>query len=127
MVRKKSNKGVNPGNAINQPDEELNKLLEEMRIEDQKSLNELLLTEIGEATPRPDPDPNATADDVAQWIQHEVEDRYHLEQEHAIREIEYRFGERFVYLNGNGNSAIVLPVLKAFLKRTQRYSCLGQV
>lgn len=49
----------------------------------------------------------------------ELEAKGYLDQEHAVREMEIRFGEEFVYLNDNGNPAIDRRVLAAFRTLTE--------
>ncbi len=58
----------------------------------------------------------ATVEDVARWMQEELEKSGELDQADAVHEIEVRFGEEFAYINENGNPAIDRKVLKAFRK-----------
>jgi hypothetical protein len=59
-----------------------------------------------------------TAIDVAKWMVERLEDRRFLYQEDTVYAIKHEFGDDFVYINGNGNLAIVKPVLDAFNKLT---------
>ena len=65
----------------------------------------------------PEPDPNLTEADVANWMLQQVEHGI-LDQKRAAYHIRRYFGEKFVYLNRNGNPAISREVLKEFLKIT---------
>ena len=50
-----------------------------------------------------------TPEDVAQWMFAELQRVTYLYQEQAVFDIEQKFGEAFVYINENGNAAIVRP------------------
>ncbi|MCM3274214.1 DUF6953 family protein [Paenibacillus elgii] len=54
------------------------------------------------------------AKQVAMWLYNKVLDEEVVFQYHAVREIEEKFGEKFVYINKNGNKAINEKVTKAF-------------
>jgi hypothetical protein len=58
----------------------------------------------------------ATAEDVARWMLEEVKSTGTLEQEHAVFEIEHRFGEGFTYITDRGGNSINKNVLDAFRK-----------
>lgn len=58
--------------------------------------------------------PNATAIDVARWMQKNLEENNILYQKRAAYIIQKMFGEQFIYLNKNKNRAINTDVLKAF-------------
>jgi hypothetical protein len=60
----------------------------------------------------PEPDPNITAKDVADWMLNQVELKERFYQQDAVWSIRKYFGERFIYLNQNHNPAISREVLK---------------
>ena len=70
--------------------------------------------------PLPEPDPNVTAQDVARWMQQEVEAHGVLFQESAVYHIMRHFGTRFSRNNENGNPAIAKDVLREFRRLTTR-------
>lgn len=108
--------------------------------EDEKRLNELLaqaesfdfdamFLDIGigggdlSAPPEPekpyvDPAPNATADDVAQWMTESVRIDGRLSQHRVVLHIIDHFGRKFLYKNRHSNHAIQPKVLKAFWQMT---------
>jgi hypothetical protein len=61
----------------------------------------------------------ASVEDVARWMQSEIERTGDLHQIDAVYEIESRFGTEFVYENERGNLAIDRKVLRAFRKLTE--------
>jgi hypothetical protein len=61
----------------------------------------------------------ATAEDVALWMQSELERRGELHQIDAVLEIETRFGDEFVYETERGSLAVDRKVLRAFRKLTE--------
>jgi hypothetical protein len=61
----------------------------------------------------------ATAEEVARWMQSELERKGDLYKADAARGIESEFGEGFVYENQRGNLAIDRKVLRAFRKLTE--------
>lgn len=81
-------------------------------------LDESVLATPAESEP-PVVDPNATATDVAGWMQSQVDAHGVLEQAHAARSILRQFGDRFLYRNRNRNWAISLPVLGEFFAKTR--------
>ena len=62
---------------------------------------------------------STTPEDVAQWMQDELEKTGLLYQWEAILELQSRFGDDFIYLNESGNFAIDRRVLRAFRTRTE--------
>ena len=60
-----------------------------------------------------------TAADVAKWMLQEVQSGS-LYQEHAVVDIEQKFGEQFVYQNDSGGWSISRAVLKEFRKLTEK-------
>lgn len=70
------------------------------------------------AFPMFDPNPGATVLDVAVWMQHEVEEWGKLSHKYAINHIAHYFGKKFLYINPNGNPAIVEDVLMEFERLT---------
>src|ERR1051326_8987550 len=64
----------------------------------------------------PEPDPNLTSRNVADWMLEQVKSRGMLEQKHAAWTIRRQFGKRFIYTNKNGNLAIATDVLQEFLR-----------
>lgn len=72
-------------------------------------------TRVIESEPSPEPDPNLTAKDVAEWMLKEVETKGGLYQKDAAWHIRRYFGKQFIYLNENHNPAISREVLKEFL------------
>lgn len=71
------------------------------------------------AEPLPPPDPNLTASDVAEWMESQVMNTNYLAQDHAAYYIKGHFGDRFTFININGNLAIARDVLAEFYKRTK--------
>ncbi|QTH41835.1 hypothetical protein J4772_30645 [Cohnella sp. LGH] len=59
---------------------------------------------------------NNSAEDVAAWMFGELRNAGILYQAAAIEHIKTHFGERFVYVNENGNASIDKEVKKAFKK-----------
>jgi hypothetical protein len=57
-----------------------------------------------------------TAEDVAKWMVAKFDIANYLYQEQVVYEIRTLFGEKFVYVNANGNLAIGRDVLKHFKK-----------
>ncbi|WP_372632055.1 hypothetical protein [Cohnella sp.] len=57
-----------------------------------------------------------SAEDVAAWMFGELRNAGVLYQAAAIEHIKVHFGERFVYVNENGNASIDKEVKKAFKK-----------
>ncbi|MFB9274023.1 DUF6953 family protein [Cohnella cellulosilytica] len=57
-----------------------------------------------------------SAEDVAAWMFGELRSAGVLYQAAAIEHIKAHFGERFVYVNENGNASIDKEVKKAFKK-----------
>jgi hypothetical protein len=55
---------------------------------------------------------------VAAYIAQELEKRKYLYQEDIVFEIERKFGPEFVFINENGNMAIIKEVLKEFRNLT---------
>ena len=62
---------------------------------------------------------STTPEDVAQWMQDELEKTSLLYQWEAILELQSRFGDDFIYLNESGNFAIDRRVLRAFSNLTE--------
>ena len=54
--------------------------------------------------------------DVAEWMLEQVETRGSLTHQEAVGQIPELFGERFIYLNHQGNRAIKSRVLVHFRK-----------
>jgi len=61
----------------------------------------------------------ATAKEVAQYMLDRLEQEHYLYQDVVVYEIESRFGDKFIYLNENGNIAISREVLREFRKLTE--------
>lgn len=59
------------------------------------------------------------AREVAEWMLNKLNQDGILYQEDAAFEIESQFGEEFVYINDNGNTAISKRVLAEFRKLTE--------
>ena len=59
---------------------------------------------------------DTSAKDVANWMLSTVRSLSILYQELAVTQIQWEFGDDFVYDNANGNLAIAPDVLKAFRK-----------
>ncbi|SFB62037.1 hypothetical protein SAMN05216312_1207 [Cohnella sp. OV330] len=57
-----------------------------------------------------------TAQDVADWMVSEIRHRGMLKQEEAVAYIREQFGERFVFVNERGHTALDREVVKAFRK-----------
>jgi hypothetical protein len=60
-----------------------------------------------------------TPEDAAKWMLEELTATGYLAQYYAVAEIEARFRDAFVYLNGSGNPAISRKVLTAFTRITE--------
>ncbi len=60
----------------------------------------------------------ARPNQIAEWMASKVRTTRELHQEDVVYEIEWTFGDEFVYLNKNGNLAISKEVLKEFKKLT---------
>ena len=56
----------------------------------------------------------STAADAAAWMKAFVDSEDYLDQHVAVAAIMERFGEKFAWINPNGNLAISPAVLKAF-------------
>jgi hypothetical protein len=63
----------------------------------------------------------ATAQEVAQWMVEKIHKDGVLYQDEAATAIADKFGEKFTYINDNGNVAISRAVLKEFRKLTEKY------
>lgn len=61
----------------------------------------------------------ASAKEVAKFMLEQLEKEKYLYQESVVYDIDKKFGERFVYMNDNGNLAIGRDVLKEFRKLTE--------
>ena len=61
----------------------------------------------------------ASTEDVARWMQSEIERTGELYQIDAVAEIEFKFGPEFVYENEPANPAIDRRILRAFRKLTE--------
>jgi len=59
-----------------------------------------------------------TAEDVARWMVEQLEEQQYLYQEVVVGQIAQEFGDKFTYLNENGNLAIDKKVLREFRKIT---------
>jgi predicted proteasome-type protease len=59
------------------------------------------------------------ARDVAQWMVEELNRVSFLYQNEVVYEIQSKFGEKFTYINENGNLAISRSVLNEFKKLTK--------
>jgi len=57
---------------------------------------------------------------VAKWMYEKLKRDGILYQEEAVYEIKENFGEKYTYLNENGNPAIDRKVLKEFRKLTDK-------
>lgn len=57
-----------------------------------------------------------TEKDIAEWMMKELERDSNLVQEIAVHKIKEKFGEKYTYLNDNGNPAIDKKVLREFKK-----------
>lgn len=57
--------------------------------------------------------------DVANWMLKQVKKDKVLYQQQVVYEINERFGDKFTYVNNNGNLAIVASVLKEFRKLSE--------
>jgi hypothetical protein len=71
------------------------------------------------AIPLPQTDPGITVLRVALWMQAEVYEWGKLSHKHAINHIAHHFGKRFLYINPNGNPAIIEDVLAEFERLTE--------
>lgn len=68
--------------------------------------------------PYVDPAPDATAEDVAQWMADEIAEKGRLKHSTTVSRISRTFGRKFLYANEHGNSAISVEVLDAFMRKT---------
>ena len=71
------------------------------------------------AEPLPPTDTNLTASDVAEWMESQVMKSDYLARDHAAYYIQGHFGDRFTFININGNLAIAREVLAEFYQRTK--------
>jgi hypothetical protein len=60
-----------------------------------------------------------TPEDVARWMLEELKREKYLYQETVVYDIESKFGEKFTYVNENGNLSIDRRVLREFRKLTE--------
>lgn len=61
---------------------------------------------------------STTPKEVAQWMLEEINKANNLYQSDAAAAIKTKFGERFCYINQNGNLAVDRKVLNEFKKLT---------
>ncbi|MBP2001508.1 hypothetical protein J2Z69_002553 [Paenibacillus shirakamiensis] len=57
-----------------------------------------------------------TDQQVAEWMVEEIRFKGILRQEEAITHIKEHFGERFIFVNDNGNTSLSKEVKKSFRK-----------
>ena len=62
---------------------------------------------------------NPTVHDVAAFMLKRLNEAKTLYQEVVVQEIQYQYGNEFVYINENGNLAISRKVLSEFRKLTE--------
>ena len=107
-------------------DEDARKILENISSSDSEfnfGLSEIDLSELIQNNEENDNEPeliseinsSITTKDVAAWMLNQVNSKKKLYQSDAVWNIKKYFGDRFIYLNENHNSAISREVLKEFL------------